>query len=289
VAHERAPVSLPYIDRLLAQLDHDQSPYRQSFGRHIHWGYWPEPTRATPTPEDFAAAAERLSDEICAAGEVRDGQRILDVGCGFGGTIARLNERLAGVDLVGLNIDDRQLARAKTLVESRPANHVQFELGDACALPFDAASFDVVLAVESIFHFRDRRSFLREARRVLRPGGHVALSDFVPVRYVHFKSGSFYGPINLRCSATVYRQLAAAVGLVPYVERDVTAQTTPTFRFLRRLERTSNAPLSIRAQTRLLEALTRSGFLRYMIWSFAADPGPHSRAHSATGSPSAGC
>ena len=263
-------VALPYIDRLLAPLDEEHSAYRRSFGRHVHWGYWPEPARAARTPDDFAAAAERLTDEICAAAGVHDGQRILDVGCGFGGTIASLNERLSGVDLTGLNIDDRQLARATATVVSRPGNAVRFQQGDACALPFTDACFDVVLAVESIFHFRDRRSFLREARRVLRPGGCLALSDFVPIRYVHFKSSSFYGPINLRCSAAVYRRLAADVDLVPREQRDVTAETLPTYRFIRTLERLSRAPLSVRAQTLLLEGLTRLHFLRYMILSFSA-------------------
>jgi len=271
LVQQRQPsVELPYVDRLLAQLDEEHSAYRRAFGRHVHWGYWPEPARAAHTPDDFAAAAERLTDEICAAAGVRDGLRILDVGCGFGGTIASLNDRLSGVDLTGLNIDDRQLARARTMVVSRPGNRIRFQPGDACALPFTDASFDVVLAVESIFHFRDRRSFFHEVKRVLRPGGCLALSDFVPIRYVHFKSSSFYGPINLRCSAALYRRLAAEVGLAPRVERDVTAQTMPTYRFLRTLERLSKAPVSVRAQTLLLEGLTRLHFLRYMILSFAA-------------------
>lgn len=266
-------VDLPYIDRLLVQLDEEDSAYRRSFGRHIHWGYWPAPTSAAYTPDDFAAAAERLTDEICAAAGVHDDQRILDVGCGFGGTIASLNERLSAVDLTGLNIDDRQLARARAIVVSRPGNRVRFQPGDACALPFADACFDVVLAVESIFHFHDRLSFFHEAKRVLRPGGCLALSDFVPIRYVHFKSSSFYGPINLRCSAAVYRRLAAEVGFAPRVQRDVTAHTMPTYRFLRTLERSSKAPLSVRAQTRILEGLTRLHFLRYVILSFAAGAG----------------
>ena len=106
--------------------------------------------------------------------------RVLDAGCGFGGTLACLQDRVERLDLTGLNIDPRQLQRAQKLVQPRPGSSLRFVAGDACALPFADASFDRVLAVECIFHFPSRAAFLAEVRRVLRPGGVLVLSDFVP-------------------------------------------------------------------------------------------------------------
>src|SRR5439155_10489956 len=139
------------------------------------WGYWDDPASADGSLSNFAAAAARLSRQVIAAAGVRDGQRVLDAGCGFGGTLADLHERLPGVDLVGLNIDARQLGQAREQLPTR----VRLVAGDACRLPFADASFDRVLCVEAIFHFAGRDLFLAEVRRVLRPGGRLVLSDFV--------------------------------------------------------------------------------------------------------------
>jgi avermectin B 5-O-methyltransferase len=58
------------------------------------------------------------------------------------------------------------------------ADRVAFQYGDAAEMPFDAASFDAVWALESIIHMPDRDKVLREIARVVRPGGRVVLTDF---------------------------------------------------------------------------------------------------------------
>src|SRR5579859_226507 len=144
-------LELPYFDDILAQLERSSnSSYLQVFQRHVHWGYFSSPENADPSDAGYAIAAEAMTEQVCRAGRVRDGARILDVGCGFGGTVAHLNERFTGCRLVGLNIDERQLARARKLVQARDGNEVEFVHGDACALPFADGEFDVVLAVECI-------------------------------------------------------------------------------------------------------------------------------------------
>lgn len=109
-------VKLPYFDFLLALLKEGNEAVKKSFGRHVHWGYWEQPEQAALTTADFEQAAENLSRQVCLSGNIDNGLSVLDVGCGFGGTLAHINEHYTGMKLVGLNLDQRQLVRAREMV-----------------------------------------------------------------------------------------------------------------------------------------------------------------------------
>ena len=141
------------------------------------------PTRSVDddSPERYFAAAEAMTDRIIAVGEVADGTRVLDVGCGFGGTLDHLRARVAA-----LRAGRAQHRRAPAAVGPPAASAgpgaapPPFVAADGCRLPVAARSLDHVLAVECVFHFPSRRAFFREAARVLRPGrdaGAVRLPD----------------------------------------------------------------------------------------------------------------
>src|SRR5262245_28853310 len=70
--------NLPYFDFLLDLLASKDQSVEQAFGRHVHWGYWPDPTSATGQGEDYAAAAERLALVLLEAAGIRSQERILD-------------------------------------------------------------------------------------------------------------------------------------------------------------------------------------------------------------------
>lgn len=281
-AREESNVNLPYFDVLLRALERGNDALETTFGHHVHFGYWGPQDRPDGTLTDFAAAAERLTQHMCDVAGVRDGARVLDVGCGLGGTIDSLNKRFSGVSLTGLNIDPRQIERAKARVRPREGNEIEFVVGDACSLPFPDASFDVVLAVECIFHFPSRQRFLAEARRVLRPGGRLCISDNIPQWYVvpslvisNRIFGRFLeraiGKMDNTCTSGRYHELARSCGLTIVREEDVTPNIVPTYAAMRTLIADIGvSPVVGHACIASMELGSRLGSMRYMLFAFDA-------------------
>jgi SAM-dependent methyltransferase len=264
---------LPYFD-LLLEGRRKGDPAAALFSRYVHWGYWADPSRAAGTVEDFTAAMDRLNDEVVAGAAVKDGMTVLDAGCGFGGTLAGLSARFPAANLVGVNFDGRQLAEAV-------ASRARFVRADACRLPLADASLDAALAVECIFHFPSRLAFLKEAARCLKPGARLSLSDFVPARegakggfvgrWLEDRIAVGYGRAAGGWGDGGYAAMAAKAGLVVEQDRDVTAETLPTYPFLLKLIHESGfggPEKKMLWPTRLLHWLSASRVVRYRIVSF---------------------
>ena len=276
-------ISLPYFDQTLSLLQEKDLEIEKAFGRHWHWGYWDDPSSADGSVEDYAQASERMSERMLEAVQAEDGLKLLDVGCGFGGTIACANRRHQGMRLVGLNIDPRQLEVARTNVIARRENQIEFVEGDACAPPFADASFDRITAVECVFHFPSRARFFAEARRVLAPKGILALSDFVfwgaawiftPLGLLHLlgkpRRKRTWGEINrgtlLQSIQSYYRFLAARHGFTLVETRDITPNVLPTHPVLIQLSEHFHAEM--REEIKALDRLLKRKAIRYKILVF---------------------
>ncbi|MEB3200948.1 MAG: methyltransferase domain-containing protein [Synechococcaceae cyanobacterium] len=161
------------------------------WGDHIHLGYYGSPPRRRDFREakhDFVHALVRWS----GLDRLPPGSRILDVGCGIGGS-ARILARDYGFDVLGISISPAQVSRARSLT---PADlpHCRFAVMDALSLdlPDGSASsaggessasatssgFDAVWSVEASPHMPDKQRYCDEMLRVLRPGGLLAVADW---------------------------------------------------------------------------------------------------------------
>ena len=115
---------------------------------------------------------EQWPPRIAEAIGLREGERVLDVACGTGVLTCECARRVGPSGAVtGIDIAESMLevARAK-----RP--EVDWRHGDACDLPFPDASFDAVVSQFGMMYFPDKAEAVREMRRVLAPGGRLAVA-----------------------------------------------------------------------------------------------------------------
>lgn len=143
--------------------------YRLLWGPHIHHGLW--------DGEESAAVAQcQLTDTLAEMCEIASGDRVLDVGCGMGGSSIRLAKHRS-VDVTGITLSPVQrhwatMSAAVNGVRSR----TRFRAADAETVHFDDDSFDVVWSVECTEHLFDKAEFFRRATRWIRPGGRLVIA-----------------------------------------------------------------------------------------------------------------
>jgi glyoxylase-like metal-dependent hydrolase (beta-lactamase superfamily II)/SAM-dependent methyltransferase len=138
-------------------------------GSDLHnYGYW---TRETKTQKE---ACENLMEVLLAFISSRTGT-ILDIACGMGATTRYLLHYYDCRDVTGINISEKQLSTCRI-----NAPGCNFLAMNATNLRFGNCSFDNVICVEAAFHLVTREKFLKEACRVLKPGGSLVLTDVVP-------------------------------------------------------------------------------------------------------------
>jgi len=103
-----------------------------------------------------------------------DGKAILDVGCGDGLLALELARR--GANVLGVDTSERLIAAARKRAKERGAD-VRFDIARAEALPFETASFDVVIAVTVLCFVEDATTAVDEMVRVLKPGGRLIVGE----------------------------------------------------------------------------------------------------------------
>jgi SAM-dependent methyltransferase len=114
---------------------------------------------------------EPYADDLVGRLELRDDLRVLEVACGTGIVTRRLRQALPeGATLVATDLNEPMLAEARTRV---PLEGIEWRQADALELPFEDDAFDVYVCQFGLMFLPDKAEGLREARRVLAPGGRL--------------------------------------------------------------------------------------------------------------------
>ncbi len=142
--------------------------YRVLWGHHIHHGLW----HGNESPK---VAAQQLTEQLAKEVRIQRGEKIVDIGCGMGGSSIHLAKR-AGCQVTGVTISSFQRRWASwAALTAGVSGSAEFRCEDAETTEFPPASIDVVWSIECTEHLFDKPAFFRKAATWLRPGGRVAV------------------------------------------------------------------------------------------------------------------
>lgn len=148
---------------------------RLFYGDSFHLGYFAQ------GGESLGEALDAHTDLVSELARLREGQRVLDVGCGVGAPALRIADRY-GCRVTGVNISREQVRQGRALIAARGFSpRVVLQRGDARSLDFPDNSFDAIVCMEAAGDIcvseADKHRLVGELFRVLRPGGHLGFSD----------------------------------------------------------------------------------------------------------------
>ncbi len=152
-----------------------------------------------------------------AVADLRDGERVLDLGSGGGIDVLLSARRVGPAGLAyGVDMTDEMLALARANAAKAGAGNVEFLKGEIEAIPLPDASVDVVISNCVINLSVDKPAVLAEMYRVLVPGGRIGISDIVAEDHMapadRAAAGSYVGCIAGALSRTEYLDGLAAAG-----------------------------------------------------------------------------
>ena len=138
----------------------------------LHYGIWDQNTN------NFGESLQNTNKVLLEKGGIKDGDYILDAGCGVGGAAFFL-AKSKNVKVTGITLSEKQIKLATEQAKIQNlTNNVNFKLMDYTKTDFPNETFDVIWACESICHTNDKVDFIKEALRVLKKGGRLILCDY---------------------------------------------------------------------------------------------------------------
>jgi 2-polyprenyl-3-methyl-5-hydroxy-6-metoxy-1,4-benzoquinol methylase len=133
--------------------------------------------------DDFSRAQENLTRYCLSFIEPIKGKKVLEIGCGNGVQTKFIHEHYQPGAITGLDLNDGNISIANKEKERRKFYNVRFLVDNAQDMKnISDHSFDIVINIESAFHYPDKAAFLKELNRVLVPGGVYLIADILTTR-----------------------------------------------------------------------------------------------------------
>jgi tocopherol O-methyltransferase len=227
------PKLTPKLTDIIEYYDSCEEDYRRFWNLDdslaMHAGFWDEYTTT------LADALARENEVLAEFVEIQRGERVLDAGCGIGGSSLFLARHytcsVVGITLSPLQVKEATLHAKKQELE----NLVQFQTMDFCHTTFPDTSFDVVWAVESACHATHKEEFVKEAYRLLKKGGRLIVADGFKLKD-HYSTGESFamstwlqgwGVQSLDTKETFYNHLIST-GFSSVKYQNMTSQVMPS-------------------------------------------------------------
>lgn len=195
----------------------------------LHYGLW------YPETKTLSEAINNTNVLLARSLNVSPQDFVLDAGCGVGGTSIFIAET-TGARVQGITLSTKQLNIANVFAEKSFAKRLlSFSKMDYCQADFGDATFSKIVAIESVCHTSNKLEFLKEAFRLLRPGGKLGVIDFFfaeddlsrSERDIHEKSMSGWAVSDL-ASITQFDAFLAQVGFVSVTYVDLREYIWPS-------------------------------------------------------------
>ena len=164
-----------YLRSIIEYYDLTEESYKDGWDLKnslaLHFGYRDHTTKT------FGDTLLRMNQVLAERADIKSPDKVLDAGCGIGGSSIYLAEKI-GCSCTGISLSEKQIDQAKELIKNRGLEHkINFHVMDYCNTNFAEESFDVVWGLESICYAQDKQAFVKEAWRILKPGGRLIIAD----------------------------------------------------------------------------------------------------------------
>jgi len=214
--------------------------YRDAWGMdknlQLNLGLWNNGTKK------LSEALLNLNQEIAEKATLSKNSKVLDAGCGVGGTAIYFAKHY-GCTVTGITITPHQAEKAKRNAINSGVDHlVNFEVMDFMATSFPDDSFDIITGLESICYAEPKIDFLKEAFRLLKLGGKLVLAEnlqgkaeLTKAEYDSLYTNAFHGcKVQSLDTSEQYINNLKEVGFSKYLSEDYTNLIRPSIKRLRK-------------------------------------------------------